>query len=326
MRDTVASLLLFSLAAIPSFALAQSNAAPAPEIFSSGVISGPGNDGTPTFTPDGKTLYFTRSGATWTVIMESHRVGDRWSEPVIAPFSGEWSDMQPVLSRDGSFLLFSSTRPTPAGDKALAKGAYIWRVDRVGKGWSDPKLLPEAVNMSTRIFKPTLAADGTIYFMEAEKGTKFRIFRSQFADGSYQKAEPLPFTDAKISDVDPEIAPDESFLIFSSDGRSATDSSHEQMYITFRNGAGWSPVAPLPFAADKSNGGSNDNEAHLSHDGTLIYFASDRTVTVPIPRTREQTKQDLDRLIWDNGNYNVWMIPAAACLSKAKADGATPHS
>src|SRR5580704_10880956 len=31
---------------------------PAPQIFSPGVISGPANDGSPTLSPDGNTLYF----------------------------------------------------------------------------------------------------------------------------------------------------------------------------------------------------------------------------------------------------------------------------
>jgi WD40-like Beta Propeller Repeat len=39
------------------------------------VISGPGNDGTPTFSPDGRTLYFYRYGTSpdSAVIFESHR-------------------------------------------------------------------------------------------------------------------------------------------------------------------------------------------------------------------------------------------------------------
>lgn len=32
----------------------------APMIFAPGIISGAGNDGTPTFSPDGRTLYFYR--------------------------------------------------------------------------------------------------------------------------------------------------------------------------------------------------------------------------------------------------------------------------
>ena len=37
--------------------------APVPEIFAPGEISGPANDGAPTFSPDGNTLFFTRSTA-----------------------------------------------------------------------------------------------------------------------------------------------------------------------------------------------------------------------------------------------------------------------
>jgi Tol biopolymer transport system component len=76
-------------------------------IFAPGIISGAGNDGTPTFSPDGRTLYFYRYGATATeaVILESHRTGARWSQPVVAPFSGPSPDRQPSLSPDGRTLV-----------------------------------------------------------------------------------------------------------------------------------------------------------------------------------------------------------------------------
>lgn len=52
---------------------AQAIIGPAPAIFSPGVISGPANDGSPTFAPDGNTLYFTRGTAGWSVILESRK-------------------------------------------------------------------------------------------------------------------------------------------------------------------------------------------------------------------------------------------------------------
>ena len=67
----------------------QEAALPAAEIFAPGVVSGSGNDGTPTFSPDGNTLFFTRSAAHWSVILESHRDKGVWSEPRMASFSGE---------------------------------------------------------------------------------------------------------------------------------------------------------------------------------------------------------------------------------------------
>jgi Tol biopolymer transport system component len=305
----------------------------APQIFAPNVISGPANDGAPTFTPDGTTMFFTRSGATWGAILESHQVGDHWSEPEIAPFSGEWSDLQPVLSHDGSYLIFSSWRPaephsTSSADKGTpVRAAYLWRVDRAGSGWGQPVRLPDTVNFTPHMFKPTLAADGSIYFMAMEKGKKFRLFRSQYQNGNYQKAEPLSFSDGTTGDVDPEIAPDESFLFFSSDSRTPGDSGHEHLFVVFKKAEGWSAVTPVHFTNDNKNDPSNDNEAHLSRDLRTIYFASDRSVPVKFPRTREQAKQDLARVqTWDNNNYNVWFVQLSPLLDAAKSGSTTPAS
>jgi hypothetical protein len=164
---------------IPAVQVSENSAATqvhaSPQIFEPGVISGPANDGSPTFTPDGKTIFFTRSAATWSIIVESHRVGDHWSEPQIAPFSGEWIDLYPALSADGSYLVFVSLRPVgPDGARGIpttsatpAGAASLWRVNRASNGWSEPMRLPETVNFCPRIFKPSVAVDGSIYFMAA---------------------------------------------------------------------------------------------------------------------------------------------------------------
>lgn len=229
---TIFSLFLLAISAAFIFAAADTQ----PKIFAPGVISGPANDGTPTFTKDEKTLVFTRSGAGWSIIMESHKTGEQWSQPEIAKFSGEWLDMQPVFSPDGSYLIYVSTRPVP---DAATHTSHLWRVDRIGNGWGEPKLLPDAINANPRVFKPSIAADGSLYFMTMDKGKKFRLVHSQFANGSYGQAESLPFSDGTTGDVDPEIAPDGSYLIFSSNGRTDGDTDHERMFIVFRSGDSW---------------------------------------------------------------------------------------
>ena len=78
------------------------------QLFAPGVISTAANDWTPTFTPDGKTAYLWRSGLSWGFILESHQTGAGWSEPVIAPFSGEYPDSSPVMAPDGSYMVFES--------------------------------------------------------------------------------------------------------------------------------------------------------------------------------------------------------------------------
>jgi Tol biopolymer transport system component len=133
--------------------------APAPEIFAPGEISGPANDGAPTFSPDGNTLFFTRTTAQWTVIVESHKVNGHWSHPVVAPFSGEWPDSSPAMSLDGSYIVFQSTRPkVPLTDATRSKpgepipgiASNLWRVDRV-----PAHLLFETLTFQYQVHRPS---------------------------------------------------------------------------------------------------------------------------------------------------------------------------
>jgi Tol biopolymer transport system component len=295
----------------------------APEVFAPGVISGPANDGAPTFTPDGNTLYFARSGANWGFILESHKIAGRWTEPVVAPFSGQFSDSQPTLSPDGRRLMFVSTRSLAAAStdgsapKMVWGGSAVWEVDRVGREWGEPFRLPETINLSPRVFKPTIAADGSLYFMAQTADAKtWRLYRSQYSQGTYLKAEPLSFSDGNHTDVDPEIAPDESFLIFSSAGRAKADDAHEHLYIVFKEGARWGSVTPLRYEGDYEKNPTDDGEANLSPDHRLLYFTSGRVVPVHRDRTREQAAEDFKRLnLWDNSNSNVWSISLEPWLS-----------
>jgi Tol biopolymer transport system component len=317
-RKTIRALsILVAVLGIQLAAFANEREVP-PEIFGPGTISGPANDGSPTFTPDGNVLFFSRSGSSWSVILESHRAGDGWSAPQIASFSGEWSDEHPVLAPDGSYLVFVSLRPAP-NQGASIRASHLWRVDLSTNKRGALTLLPETVNISPRIFRPSLAADGTLYFMAMESGKKFRLFRSLYTSGAYQQAEPLSFSDGSVNDVDPDIAPDGSFLIFSSDGRTAGDDSHEHLFVVFKKGSGWGPVLPIHYFGEDTRRPSNDNEGRVSRDGRVLYFSSDRTEPVHFPRSRAQAEQDVDRLErWDDGNSNVWYVPLAPILESAQ--------
>jgi hypothetical protein len=297
---------------------ASTPALPAAEIFAPGVISGPANDGTPTFSPDGSMLFFTRSAARWSIILESHRVRGQWSEPTVAPFSGEWPDASPAFSPDGSFVVFVSVRPSaPAGaPSAQAKpetpavASHVWRVARSGSGWGAPVELPATVNAFQAIFRPSVAADGTIYYTAAQKGKNLSLFRARLKDGSYLSSEPLSFSDGSVKDVDPEIAPDQSFLIFTSVGRRPDEPVHDHLFIVHNTGGVWGPVAAIRYGDDDARGASEDNDPRLSPDHRTLYFSSDRSAPVHFPRTHEQGIQDYERLrSWDDSNSNIWEIP-----------------
>lgn len=118
------------------------------------------------FTPDGETAFFTRSQAPFfegraaTIYVSQHRNGS-WSLPEVAPFSGQYPDLDPFISADGEHLFFSSIRPV-AGEPRT--DADIWRVDRAGEGWGEPVNLGPTVNALGDELYPTVTANGDVYF------------------------------------------------------------------------------------------------------------------------------------------------------------------
>jgi hypothetical protein len=197
-----------------------------PEIFGPGTISGPAHDSAPAFTPTGDTVYFSRGNSQQSMILVSGRARDgTWTQPEIVSFSGRWNDMEPAMSPDGTFMVFVSNQPDAQGSKPVEgfysgkaqKGGRLWRIDHPESGDSKPYLLPSRINAGASIYAPSIARDGSLYFMTTDATSgRFRLYRSQFHDGNYLEPTALPFSDGSFTDVDPAVSPDESFLIFGS--------------------------------------------------------------------------------------------------------------
>jgi Tol biopolymer transport system component len=289
-------------------AVAAGSGLPTPSIFAPGVISSGSNDGAPTFSPDGRTLYFERTNGKMIAILESSRVGGRWLKPELASFSGVYADQQPAMSPDGRYMLYASGRAL--GDKRVS---HIYRVERSPTGWSAPVELSPEINFATRVFKPSVAANGDIFFMAdiGQSGPpKWRLFDSKRTAAGYAKAQPLPFSGPDDGDVDPFVAPDGSYLIFSSNSRSEMKDGHEHLFMVTRRGSRWSAVRPLRYTGD--DWGADDGEAQVSRDGLTLYFTSGRVTPWDQPRSRAKTAAALARMdVWDNSNSNVWMLPLA---------------
>lgn len=322
MNYSMISIVAIALAAIGTAHSAESVDI-VPTIFAPGILSGPAHDSAPAFTPSGDVVYFGRSNPQQSTILVSERRADGfWSEPHIAPFSGIWNDMEPAMSPDGRFLVFISNRPDREdGPKvegfyngSKQNGGRLWRVDRLNHGWSTPTLLPTSVNTSASIYAPSVAADGSLYFMTPDAGSgKFRLFRAQSHDGTYLSAQPLPFSDGTATDVDPAVAPDESFLVFGS-GRIANRGI--DLFIVFRDGQYWGEPIHL---GDDINTSKSDAEPRLAADGQTLYFSSERVVPVQFPRTPEQAQADVARMqSWDNGNYNIWQVPLSRLMTRVR--------
>jgi hypothetical protein len=286
-----------------------------PQVFAPGVISGGAHDSAPAFSPDGREVYFGRSTSGSSFLMVSHRTPTGWSRPVVAPFSGRWLDMEPAMAPDGTSLVFVSNRPAFAGGRPIdgningraqpGRGGNLWMVSRTRGGWGRPRRLPDAINDGGSIYAPSLAADGTLYFMKPAATGRFRLFRAERLGEAWAKPQPLPFSDGSTSDVDPAISPDQSFLIFGSARRAGTDID---LFLVRRDGAGWGPPV---YLGEPLNGRTSDAEPRLGPDGRTLYFSSERLARAHVRASARAAR--IDR--WDNGLYNIWRADLAPLLA-----------
>ncbi|MEO7730856.1 MAG: hypothetical protein ABIY55_07795 [Kofleriaceae bacterium] len=297
--------------------------ASAPTVFAPNVISGPAHETAPAFTPDGKTVYFSRGNNAVSTILVSRRTATGWSTPVPAPFSGEWLDMEPAMAPDGSFLVFASSRPIAPGGPLLdgtfggtprpGHGGHLWRVDRRGEGWTTPVHLPASINRTTATFAPAVVRDGSIYFMEAAADGKFGVFRAQRKGDGYEAAVRVAFSEPRWNDVDPAVAADESYAVFSSSRPPTSAADGGDLFIVRRASDG-SWATPVHLGAEV-NSPNSEAEARLSPDGRTLYFSSNRVVPVKYPRSHADAVRDVERLSWDNTLYNIWQVDLSPWLS-----------
>ena len=309
---------LYRIALALSLALAGTAAGaadrPQPEIFAPGVISGPSGVDCLTFAPDGATVLFDQQAGRSGFIMQAHRTRSGWSSPQIATFSGQWLDHDPAMAPDGRFLVFTSNRPDVAGGAPL-RGGHLWRVDRHGDGWGAPVRLPDAVNNGPAIYAPSVAANGDVYYQRRDEPEhEFHLYRTAWRDGAYQPPQRVMLGTPHAHQLDPAIAPDQSFIVF--DANDAGKDLPDHLYIAFRAGTGWGAPIDLGEAVDRYEPWGS----HLGPDGQTLYFTSNYATEVAYPRSPAQAHADLARMrAWDNGTNHIWRLSLAPWLATHRA-------
>lgn len=259
-----------------------------PRLFAPGVIStGDASDDLfPTFSPYGERLLFVRRlpGGVFT-IYESRWQGGAWTEPVMASFSGRYTDQEPAFSPDGERVFFTSNRPVGEGEPI--PGRDVWVVERRGAGWGParhvgrPVSLPAPVPGSGNRFLglargPRETRDGRLCFW-AERPDEGHgatdIYCSPRTDSGY--AAPVNLGAPPNSQhFETGFFVHGERIFFSRDcgdcpdGQGAAD-----LYVSHRLGDGWSVPRNL---GPEINSSAYDFAPVLHPDGRHLLFSSNR--------------------------------------------------
>ena len=282
---------------------------PVATVFEPGVISTADDESHPTFTPDGATLFFLKNTPTfrhWTIV-ESHYANGRWGTPEVAPFSGQYNDADVFLAKDGS-VFFISNRPVNGNPR---KDTDIWVMRRKGAGFADPEH-NDAVSSPKYEWFPTVADNGTLYFGSGREGGLggTDLWRSRLVDGKYQAPENLGAAiNTAGNDTEAWIAPDESYMIFSTDGRKDTRGA-DDIYVSRRSGDSWSEPRNL---GDAVNSTGSEYGAKPSPDGKYLFFCSNRAlVDKPLERRLDYAELTAKLHAPGNGLNDIYQVDMSA--------------
>ena len=296
----------------------------AAELLGPGVISTGLQETTAAFSPDGQDLYFLRSDFAETddTILVSHRQAERWSQPKVASFSGQWHDSEPAFAPDGKRLYFVSNRPVHAGEAPLVAemggqhfaGTNLWYVERQANGqWSEPRHVDGALNDGAMLYNPSVAANGDIYFSahRADSGPLYQIYVVHPASDGYSTPQRVDLGAVTHNRMDPCIDPRGRFLLFA--GNEGDSLGSADIYIVFRQSDGsWSKPEHL---------GGDVNTKWLENAPTLgpkfgeLYVSSNRQDAMQFPKRRDSIATLQQRLSGPlNGSRNIWRVDIADVL------------
>lgn len=159
------------------------------------------------FSPDGLTMYFSRTNEKRVKIdgikiatvklFKAERVEDEWTNVTELPFSSDtYSTMHPAVSPDGITLYFSSDMPGSLGS------FDIYSVEILDDGFGTPVNLGETINTKQRDQFPFMDKDNMLYFTsDGHEGLgNLDLFMSQKIDNAYTK--PLNLGETINSEMD----------------------------------------------------------------------------------------------------------------------------
>ncbi|MFC2135412.1 TolB family protein [Bacteroidota bacterium] len=223
------------------------------------------------FSPYGQEVFWTLMDGYPSEILHMKLENGTWTAPATAPFNSQFGTLDPSFSPDGNRVFFMSWA-SASGNSAASK-ENIWFVEREGNGWGQPQMLGNEVNYLDVHWQVSVASNGTLYFAGSNGANTGGIWFSEFIDGQYTQAQ---FMGDAINtgsyEGTPFIAPDESYLMFSSHRGGNTNAD---LFISFKNEDGtWSQAQNM---GSSINTAGHELYAIVSGNSEYLFFLSSRT-------------------------------------------------
>lgn len=207
-------------------------------------------ESTPTFSPDGRELYFFRADRHFRNyrLLMSTCTSAGWTAPRPPPFAAPPPivEADPFMTRDGRRLYFVSSRQNHAATGG--DDLDIWYVDRDGASWAAPVRLPAPVNTTGSELLPRALADGRLVFGSNRGGGYGQsdiYVATPHAGGVFTVDNLGPAINTAASEYEAEATPDGRTLIVVSDR-----SGRSHLYRHTRTGDTWTPPERLPGRDD----------------------------------------------------------------------------
>ena len=228
------------------------------------------------FTPDGREFLFTRLIDGVDTMHRSVFEDGKWSDPqplLVFPGRVRAVAVDMSVSPDGQELFFLGQHPH---EHAREKPGYdLWVSRRVEGVWSTAEVVPPPVSTSAEELYPVVVADGSLYFTPRIELEASGVVTSIAHSGERQKlAEPVnvgPPINSEFGTGDTFVAPDESYVIFSS--RRPGGFGNGDLYVSFKEERGsWGTPVNL---SESINTGEVEFCPMVTPDGKYFFFSDD---------------------------------------------------
>jgi hypothetical protein len=270
-----------------------------PALFSRGSISVRGShDDYLTISPDGRLAVFTRleDGYRGGTLYLADRVGERWTNVRVAPFSGEFADSRPAFAPSGRQIYFASDRPGRDREEGRSD-LDIWHVEQIGATWAEPRSVGAPVNTTAHESHPSITADASLYFVRRTDDSDIYVARR---DGPlWQEPERLPDTiNTDRPDSHVFVDPSERVMLFGRlDQGRRRGQDHDDVYVSIWRDGVWSRARNIGPPVNTS---AYEYSAKIYGSPPMLYF------------TRNG--------VWTGGDpADVYVVPLSAVRALAEA-------